>query len=81
MHQQEPDGITDQIGGGEIAADQQSLQIVGYFAFIERRPLRLQRHHVADEVILWPHGALSHKRTHVAGKRVDRLYQSLGLFR
>src|SRR6185312_5855067 len=68
MREKKPDAVADEIGGGEVAAYQEPLEVVGDLAFAELRPLRLQGHHVADEIVLWVLRALRHHGAHIVGE-------------
>ena len=52
MIEKQPDRVADEIGGGEIATDEKPLEIGADFAIREAQTFRLQRDHVAHEVVL-----------------------------
>jgi len=51
MQQQQADGVADQVGGGQVAADQKAAEVDPEFGVGQRRALDLQPGHVRDQVV------------------------------
>ena len=71
MGEEEPRPVADQVGGGQIAADQQGGQVRGQFGIGKIRPVRLLLDHVGDQIVTGRRPTFGQCPPHVGAKRLD----------
>ena len=82
MGQEQPDTISDQVGRGEVAADQQRAEIDADFIICQRSvPARLKLDHVRDQIVLRRGAAGVHQFGEVSVERVAAFFHARCLFR
>ena len=79
VQEEEAHAIADQVGGGQVAADQQADEVGDQLAVGESAPVGLQRRHVADEIVGGTGAALLQERGHVAAERFGGALHVRGL--